>query len=137
MSRKKSTFVADNPPSNAEVQAFIDENDYDVNASEFIKYYENGEPPWHDQNGKPVRSWRQKMIAVWVKKPKAKKCWCGKMGVYVRKDDTGQNYWRCEDHKPKHKPLDIPLPQLKSVPQDVKVDVNAARNRNKNALGVK
>lgn len=125
------------PPTIEQVQAYIDLNNYDVNAREFVKYYEAGEPPWHDQNGHPVRSWKQKLIAVWAKKPKAKNCWCGKTGVYVAKDDTQQDYWLCEDHKPKPKPLpdDMPVPELKGVGSGV--NVSNERNRQKDRLGVK
>lgn len=105
------------PPTVEEVQGYINENQYDVNATEFVKYYAAAD--WHDQTGKPVRSWKQKLIAVWVKdKPKTKKCAkCVKDGVYIRADDTGQKYWLCEDHKPAPEPLPagIPVPQMKSV----------------------
>lgn len=126
------------PPALSEVQAYIRENNYDVNAAEFIKYYTSSDPPWHDQNGKPVYSWKQKLIAVWAKKPKAKKCiHCGKLGVYFKKDDTENPYWLCEDHKPIQKPLPkkTPVPQMKKVPGGV--DINNARNKNLDALGVK
>ena len=135
--RKKLKFV---PPTIEEVQAYIDKNGYNVNAAEFIKYYAEGVPPWHDQQGKPVRGWKQKLIAVWAKMPKAKRCStynCRKMGIWVGTDDTRAEYWKCEDHKPKRKPLpaDIPIPNMKAVP-DPKADFNAARNKQKRALGV-
>ena len=119
------------------MSAYIDENNYNVDAAKFIKYYAESDPPWYDQKGKPVRSWKQKLIAVWAeKKPKAKKCvQCSKTGVYVNEDDTGQKYWLCEDHKPKHQPLKgVPLPQMKGVPEGI--DKNDTRNRNRKALGI-
>ena len=34
-------------------------------AQKFFNYYTAGE--WHDGNGKPVKNWKQKAIAVWFK----------------------------------------------------------------------
>lgn len=128
------------PPMVEEVQEYIDKNGYNVNAAEFIRYYADGEPPWHDQSGKPVRSWKQKLVAVWAKMPKAKRCstWnCRKMGVYTGTDDTGVVFWKCEDHKPKRKPFpkDIPVPKVRTV-EDKKESVSDKVNRQRRALGV-
>jgi len=62
--RKKSKFI---PPTLQEVTDYAHKNNYKVDPKQFHKYYSESEPPWHDQHGKPVRSWKQKMIAVWVK----------------------------------------------------------------------
>ncbi len=130
---KKAKFQ---PPTVQDVQLYINQEGYDVNAAEFVKYYEAGEPPWHDQNGKQVRSWKQKLIAVWARKPKAKKCVkCPKMGTYVSEDDSGHKYWLCEAHKPKPKLAGFPKVEMKSVPGGV--NINDERNRQKNELGVR
>lgn len=134
---KKKKFV---PPTVEEVQQYINEKGYNVNAAEFIRYYEEGEPPWHDQHGKPVRSWKQKLIAVWAKMPRAKRCGtynCRKMGVYVGTDDTGAEYWCCEDHKPKRKPFpkEVPVPNMRTV-EDKKESVSDKVNKQRKRLGV-
>jgi len=73
------------------------------------------------------------------KKPPPKPCTrCGKNGVYDYTDDTGQVYWRCEDHKQKRKPLEgIPQPQMKIVDDKKPADFDEQRNKNRRALGVK
>lgn len=134
-SRDRGKFT---PPSLEEVKKYIQENKYDVDAVRFIKYYAAAD--WHDQNGKPVRNWKQKLIAVWAnreKKPNPQKCVkCSKIGVYAEKDDTGQVYWLCEDHKLKRKPLEgIPQPQMKTA-DEKPINFNERRNKNRRALGV-
>jgi hypothetical protein len=37
----------------------------DFDADKFIAYYEAAD--WHDSHGKPVRSWKQKMLSTWLK----------------------------------------------------------------------
>jgi len=83
-------------------------------------------------------------ILVWISKdePKPRKCsriTCNKIGVYVYTDDTGQKYWRCEEHKriSKSFPPDTPLPKLKSVPETKKESLSDKINKQKDALGVK
>jgi hypothetical protein len=37
-----------------------------------VAYYEASDPPWHDSQGRPVKNWKQKYLAVWAKsKPPA------------------------------------------------------------------
>jgi hypothetical protein len=56
------------PKSVEEVIEYFTSNGYTVESAEtFFKYYANGEPPWHDGQGKPVRSWKSKAVAVWFK----------------------------------------------------------------------
>lgn len=64
-SRKRNSFE---PPKLDEVKLFFTQNGYNESgAINAFKYYEDGNPPWHDQSGKPVRSWKQKMRAVWFR----------------------------------------------------------------------
>jgi hypothetical protein len=61
----KSAFV---PPTLHEVKAFFKVKGYtEESAIKFHEYYSNGEPPWTDGGGKPVRSWRQKCLSVWFR----------------------------------------------------------------------
>ena len=53
------------PPTLEEIQAYIKERGSNVDAKRFFDYYEQG--GWKDSSGKPVRNWKQKMIAVWEK----------------------------------------------------------------------
>jgi hypothetical protein len=54
-SKKTKKFI---PPTLEEVQAYIAENNLNVNPQNFFDYYADGN--WHDGNGKPVKSWKQK-----------------------------------------------------------------------------
>jgi len=136
--KKRKRF---SPPSLTEVKNYIDENPElaNVNAYTFWKGFSDSD--WIDTRGNPVRNWKLKLW-TWShfsdKKVKPKKCiHCNKIGVYTDKDDTGQIYWLCEDHKPVQKPLpkDTPVPQMKKVPGGV--NINDARNKNLDALGIK
>jgi signal recognition particle subunit SEC65 len=56
------------PPTLDEVKAFFKSNGYKLEAAEkFYNYYKDGNPPWSDSNGKPVKSWKQKARVVWFK----------------------------------------------------------------------
>lgn len=55
--KKKKGFV---PPTLEEVQKYIKENDYDLDAKKFFKYFTDG--GWIDSRGNPVRNWKQKII---------------------------------------------------------------------------
>jgi hypothetical protein len=58
-------------PSLDECKQYFRENGYPESlAIEFWNYYQAGNPPWYDQKGNPVRSWRQKARAVWFKPEK-------------------------------------------------------------------
>lgn len=55
-------------PTLEEVKAYFKENGYTLDSAEkFFKYYENGNPPWTDGKGNPVRAWKQKCQSVWFK----------------------------------------------------------------------
>lgn len=53
------------PPTIAEVEDYIDEKGFTVDAKKFIDYYT--ELDWHDKEGKPVKNWKLKIISVWDK----------------------------------------------------------------------
>lgn len=104
---KKKRFV---PPTVEQVRKYCEENGYNVDAEEFVKYYSASDPPWYDQNGKPVKSWKQKIIAVWSK-PRTKQKLppiigktCSKQGCLlpaVYRDTSGSyDYYRCARHLP-------------------------------------
>lgn len=61
----KKTSKQFTPPTLEEVQAYCKERNNNVDAKRFWDYYEAER--WKDQSGKPVKSWKQKMIAVWEK----------------------------------------------------------------------
>ena len=52
------------PPTLEEVQAFIKEKGYTVDAGEFFRYY--AERDWENKNGKPIKNWKQTMREVWA-----------------------------------------------------------------------
>lgn len=58
------------PPTLKEVQDYIQEKDYSVNAQEFFDYYNNEN--WTDSKGQKVKNWKGR-LATWSKKePKRK-----------------------------------------------------------------
>ena len=60
---KKKTFVA---PTQEDVLKYFLENGYDPKQGKKAwEYYEAGK--WRDSTGKKVKSWKQKMRAVWFK----------------------------------------------------------------------
>ena len=102
------------PPTLIEVQEYIDFKGYHlVNAAEFCDYYEALE--WHDQYDKPIRVWKGKLVQwfyrekLWLKEQcvylRCRFINCGKDGVYVVRDDTGQQSWWCWKHRPIPKPI--------------------------------
>ena len=60
--RAKSKFE---PPGFEEFEAFCREKGFEGIARQAYDYYAAGN--WHDSKGEPVRSWRQKLIAVWFR----------------------------------------------------------------------
>jgi hypothetical protein len=56
---KSKVFV---PPSLKEIEDYIKQNNYQVNAKTFYKFFTEANPPWTDSTGKPVLSWKQKII---------------------------------------------------------------------------
>lgn len=55
--RKKKPFV---PPTLAEVEAYCKERNSSVDPKKFWDYFNAGD--WMDSEGKPVKSWKQKLI---------------------------------------------------------------------------
>jgi hypothetical protein len=54
------------PPTVDEVRAYATEKGRpDFDAQRFTDYYEAAD--WHDSKGNPVRNWKQKMLAVWLR----------------------------------------------------------------------
>lgn len=51
------------PPKLEEVEAYCRERNNNVDAKRFFDYYSAGN--WKDKDGKPVKNWKQKMIANW------------------------------------------------------------------------
>ena len=65
---KKSIGIAFIPPTLQDVTAYFRENRFpDELARRAFTYYAEANPPWTDAKGSPVRSWKQKMQAVWMK----------------------------------------------------------------------
>jgi len=63
---KKSTQPS--PPAEKDVvQYFVEKGFPPELGKRAFDYYENGNPPWTDSTGKPVRAWKQKVMAVWMK----------------------------------------------------------------------
>lgn len=52
------------PPSFQEVSLYIQEKEYQVNAKVFFDKYENENPPWSNNKGKPMTSWKS-TLATW------------------------------------------------------------------------
>ena len=68
--QKAKTFI---PPTIEEVKKYFLENGYsEQSAVNAFKYYQDGNPPWTDSKGNHVRSWKQKMRAVWFKEENRK-----------------------------------------------------------------
>ena len=61
----KKLFVK---PSLEEIKKYCKERNNNVDAQKFFDYYEVA--GWKDSSGKPVKNWKQKMIANWEKEKK-------------------------------------------------------------------
>lgn len=63
ISKKKTTFT---PPTLDEVKAYVMANGYKQEfGTKIFDYYSAGD--WKDAEGKPVKSWKQKIQGVWFK----------------------------------------------------------------------
>ena len=65
---------------------------------------------------------------------------CSEIGVYFAKDDTGQDYWRCEKHKSgwtPSLPKELTDNTLKTVTGKDKRSLSDKQNEQKNKLGVR
>jgi len=130
-----------NPPTIEEVRARIIEKEYfTVDAQEFIDSYEASD--WHDNRGRKIRYWK-KALVTWYhnslrygQTPNLCRV-CRKYGEYTGKDDTGQVYWLCGDHKPKPK-LMLPKELTENICkiEHKEVNVNDERNRQTKGLGL-
>jgi len=127
------------PPTLQEVIGYVKEKGYQVDVKKFFEYYT--ESNWHDRDGKPVRNWKQKIIAVWNKPGGQKKCRisnCNALGVYTSTDDTGQICWWCEKHKQGWRPA-LPKELTENVLKVVDVkdqrSLSDKQNEQKNKLG--
>lgn len=58
------------PPTLEEIKDYCLKRKNGVDPQRFFDYYEAG--GWKDSKGKPIKSWKQKMIAVWEDKTKGK-----------------------------------------------------------------
>lgn len=127
------------PPKNIEeVETYIREKGISIDPQFFWDFFETEN--WHDTNGKPVLSWKQKLL-TWSRMQHSwggsHKCYlCKKPGVYpAGKDRDGHPQYRCLDHKAKWTPS-LPAQatiSMKSVPE-ADVNVNDERNRQMNKL---
>ena len=68
---KKKTAMPFKPPTEAAVLEYAASKDFpDIDAKQFIDYYAANN--WHDADGKPVKSWKQRVI-TWRGRRKSKK----------------------------------------------------------------
>ncbi len=65
---KTKKFV---PPTLEEIKNYCLERSNDVDPQRFYDYYNAG--GWIDSKGKPIKNWKQKIIAVWEKKSESNK----------------------------------------------------------------
>ena len=65
--KKEKTFT---PPTLEEIKQYCIERNNGVDPQRFYDYYNAGD--WKDSKGKPLKNWKQKMIAVWEKKEKGR-----------------------------------------------------------------
>ncbi len=136
------------PPTLEEIEGYVREKALIVEPQFFWDFFEAGDPPWHDTNGKLVKSWKQKMLTwnrMQLERGGSHPCshtWCKKPGVYIHgKDRDGHPFFYCLDHKPKPKPL---LPEVAKIADKVlkKPDYNFTnfhdkRNMERKALDYK
>ena len=129
------------PPTLKEIIEYVKEKGYQVDVKKFFEYYT--ESNWHDRDGRPVRNWKQKIIAVWNKPGGQQKCRrpnCNNIGVYTSTDDTGQICWWCEKHKQGWKPAlpkELTENTLKIAPKKDMRSLSHKQNDQKNKLGVR
>jgi hypothetical protein len=59
---KKKHIAKMVPPTLKELSRYIHEKRYQVNAQEFFDKYENENPPWSNNKGKPMTSWKSTLV---------------------------------------------------------------------------
>lgn len=62
--RDKRAAARETPPTLEEIEAYVRERNSPVDARKFFEYFDAG--GWRDAAGKPVRSWKQKLL-TWEK----------------------------------------------------------------------
>ena len=107
----KKHFV---PPTLEEINAYIKENNLNVNGGVFYKYFTAAEPKWVDSESKPVRNWKQKLL-TWSSKSNGTGVISSKIRLFpiagkicskcplpaVYKDSAGSyDHYYCLDHSP-------------------------------------
>ena len=129
------------PPTLEQVREYIREKKlYTVDAEEFLLANEAGE--WRNNKGQPYRYWR-KVLITWHHnnlrwgRPANLCRICRQYGVHRGQDDTGQQYWLCEDHKPRAQKM-LPDELTENIGKiDIKtIDINERRNTQRKALGL-
>ena len=76
--KKRKRFI---PPAREEVRAYVAEKNYRVDPDFFFDHFEAGD--WHDAAGKPVKSWKQKLV-TWNKREESN----GKRNSNQRRTET-------------------------------------------------
>jgi len=68
ISRRKGKRVVFTPPTIEEIAQFSADAGYAIDATLVYNYYNDAD--WHDSRGNKVKSWKQKLRAVWFKEDK-------------------------------------------------------------------
>lgn len=76
------------PPSLQEIEDFCKERNNKVDAKRVYDYYNSA--GWKDSRGNPIKSWKQKIIAVW-EKPEQQKPSIGKVAHEAKEYETEFN----------------------------------------------
>lgn len=129
-------------PTIEEVRAYIIEKGYlTVNAIEFVAVNAAGD--WKDKKGHAYRNWKKVVVTWhynnlrWGMTPNLCRQ-CKNYGTHRGNDDTGQQYWLCEGHKPRPQAI-LPEELTRDVFKEAKgkvVDINTERNRQRKGLGL-
>lgn len=62
--KKGKKFI---PPTPKEITEYAKDNGYNVDGNKVFNYY--GLNSWKDSNGKAIKNWKMKVLAVWCKDP--------------------------------------------------------------------
>ncbi len=95
----KSSAMVFHPPTEKEVREFVWEKGYSKSIGE-VAYYYYDELGWKDKNGKQIRSWKLKLLSVWLKNaekvPKEQ---------IARERNSGARYMTADELEKKYKHL--------------------------------